>query len=547
MRNLILAVSLANLCFISVWQAILAPPFNGYHLEAPPFGINALALMTDVLLFAFFIWLSFLTMKRSCKKRGRIFIRGAFLVLTVVAFKNVTKHFFGTLSIPVLIALFGKTPAILIICGAAIFCIFMLAKCFGAVVRVARFVVLLLAPLAVIFFAQAALFIFQTEFTIPVKSPFTANRTPKSTKRVVWIIFDEFDYRAAFETRPEALELPEIDRLAGESFFATNAFPPAGETLLSMPSLITGRIVAEAKMQGPTNLGVRFAGENDLLDWRTEPNIFADAQKIGAATGAVGWYHPYCRLFPRALDQCTVTKNFFGWFPDKHPDSFSASMIDYFWRLGLTVPMASNFLPKVDDYLADREDFIAVIKNLSRQAETAAADRRLSLVLLHYPVPHQPYVYHRDSGEFSEKTGANYFDHLALMDRIFGNLRREMERTKTWNDSTVIVSSDHWWRTLAWRTEGKWTDEEAAIASAEKDFRIPFIVKPANPIAEDHLIYDAPFNTVLTHDLLLAILGGEVSSSAEIAAWIDRHRSVGKLEYPNVRELKKDLERKSGF
>lgn len=534
MRNLMLAVSLANLCFISVWQAILAPPFNGYHLESPPFGVNALALMTDVLLFAFFIWLTFLAIKKYGQKRGQIFIRWAFLFLTAVALKNVTKHFFGTLSIPVLTAVFGKTLAILVICLICVFIIFILAKWFRAVVNIARLIVLWLSPLAIIFFAQATSFIFQTDFTAPSKKSFTTIQSPKISKRVVWIIFDEFDYRAAFETRPESLKLPEIDRFANESFFATNAYPPAGETLLSMPSLITGKIVTEAKMQSPTNLGLRFTGENNFLNWRDEPNIFTETRKIGGMNAVVGWFHPYCRLFSAALDKCEMTKNYSGWFPDKHSTDFSASLIDYFWRLGLTVPVAANFLPKVDDYLAERENFIAIIKNLSRQSEAAATDRNLSLVLLHYPVPHQPYVYHRDSGEFSEFTGANYFDHLALADKILGNLRREMERTGTWDDAIIIISSDHWWRTLDWQNSGNWTAEEAAIAAAEKDFRIPFIVKPANQTAENHLIYDAPFNTVLTHDLLLAILRGEVSSTKEIAKWIDNHRTFGKLEYPKT-------------
>ncbi len=452
----------------------------------------------------------------------------------MLALKNVAKHLFGTISIPVLAAIFGKIWAVLIVCVFFIFVILMLAKWFAAVVRISRFIVLLLAPLTVIFFAQATILIFQTEFTAPAKSNFPANRSSKISTRVVWIIFDEFDYRAAFEDRPELLKLPEIDRLAGESFFAVNAFPPAGETLLSLPSLTTGKIVTQTKMQSPTNLGVRFAGETDFTNWRTAPNIFTAANKIGANVGAVGWFHPYCRLFPDAIDKCVMTKNYSGWFPDKHPGGFPASLTDYFWRLGLTVPIVTSFLPKVDDYLAERENFIAIIKNLSRDGAEMATDRDLSLVLLHYPVPHQPYVYHSDSGEFSEKTGANYFDHLALADKIFGELRRAMERAGIWNETTVIVSSDHWWRTMNWQTEGNWTAEEAAIASAEKDFRVPFIVKPVNQTAENHLVYDAPFNTVLTHDLLLAILSGEIASSKEIASWIDAHRTFGKLDYPNA-------------
>jgi hypothetical protein len=38
--------------------------------------------------------------------------------------------------------------------------------------------------------------------------------------------------------------------------------------------------------------------------------------------------------------------------------------------------------------------------------------------------------------------------------------------------------------------------------------------------------YDAPFNTVLTQDLLLAILRGDLTDHASVSAWLDLHRSI---------------------
>jgi hypothetical protein len=37
--------------------------------------------------------------------------------------------------------------------------------------------------------------------------------------------------------------------------------------------------------------------------------------------------------------------------------------------------------------------------------------------------------------------------------------------------------------------------------------------------------YGQPFNTVLTHDLVLAILNGQVVTAADVAHWLDRNRS----------------------
>jgi hypothetical protein len=48
---------------------------------------------------------------------------------------------------------------------------------------------------------------------------------------------------------------------------------------------------------------------------------------------------------------------------------------------------------------------------------------------------------------------------------------------------------------------------------------------------EEGFTFDPQFNTVLTHDLLLAILRGEVSDTRGAAAWLDQHRSIGRSPY----------------
>jgi hypothetical protein len=72
-------------------------------------------------------------------------------------------------------------------------------------------------------------------------------------------------------------------------------------------------------------------------------------------------------------------------------------------------------------------------------------------------------------------------------------------------------------------------EDEAAWGGLE-DRRIPFILKMAGAGGE-RIAYTPAFNTVLTHDLLLAILHGEVSGTTGAAAWLDRHRSIGRSPY----------------
>ena len=48
---------------------------------------------------------------------------------------------------------------------------------------------------------------------------------------------------------------------------------------------------------------------------------------------------------------------------------------------------------------------------------------------------------------------------------------------------------------------------------------------------EGALAYQLEMNTVLTHDLLLAILRAEVRTPEEAAAWLDQHRFIGDSPY----------------
>jgi hypothetical protein len=104
-----------------------------------------------------------------------------------------------------------------------------------------------------------------------------------------------------------------------------------------------------------------------------------------------------------------------------------------------------------------------------------------------------------------------------------------MERAGVWDETFVLVSSDHWWRTEIWREGRFWTEEDRALTGGLIDRRVPFILKLAE--RNTHFTYEPSFNTVLSHDLLLALLRGELSSAAEVAAWIDSRRQ----EVPSAR------------
>jgi hypothetical protein len=128
--------------------------------------------------------------------------------------------------------------------------------------------------------------------------------TENMARRVVWVIFDEWDQRLTFDDRPADLALPEIDRFRSEAMTAIHAYPPRNNTLESIPSLLSGKVVVRAEPLGAAELRLTFDGNSTAASWRDVPNVFDTALARGFSTALVGVYHPYCRMLGSSLTSC---------------------------------------------------------------------------------------------------------------------------------------------------------------------------------------------------------------------------------------------------
>ncbi|HXI43541.1 MAG TPA: sulfatase-like hydrolase/transferase [Bryobacteraceae bacterium] len=323
--------------------------------------------------------------------------------------------------------------------------------------------------------------------------------------RVVWLILDEMDQRLIFEDRDASLQLPEIDRLRGVSVYASRAYPPGGSTSNSIPSLILGKRVVAMRPAGPSDLLLSENGTAKEAGWAGQANVFSRVRTLGLNAGVVGWYHPYCRVLDAELARChwvemeewvNVTRR-----------TFAQSLLN---QLGMIV-----FLPHAQS--------LAMEARTRRRNEIVSAalamvrDRSIQLSFLHFHGAHVPYVYNRFERQFitndPDGHGYNprhYLDGLALADRSVGRLRTALEEAHVWGATTVLVSSDHWYR-------------QSQALDGKTDKRVPFLLKMAGQTAS--VQYDTPFNTALTQGLVVAILRKEVASPQDALAWLDRHRN----------------------
>lgn len=536
LKDLAIALSLSNLCFISAWRLLLTPSeFHTYHQRDPRPVIDYFALILDVIVLAtmFFICAAIArhSDSRLVKKTAKVLL----ILFSSAALYGVLSQIVNPAAHQIVLSTIGDEVVVrrLLFSISLTVCLFILLLSMWRIDRAAKIAaafVLILTPLVPITFSQSVVTaIRQRPGHREALNPM-AKKAERSPTRVLWLIFDEFDFRTAFERRPSGLELPGLDRLAGESLFARNAYPPAGETFLTMPALLTGRLVSEARRKGTDELMIKFNQGTKPVPWSAQPNIFTKTRDLGFNTALVGWYHPYCRILGESLTKC-------GWEDGllvTAGEGITPYMYAHVRQNSLVSPFAPLINKQIDVPALVRRKQISDFESIYSQAVDAATNPDFAVVMVHWPIPHHPNIYDRANQRISESPGHSYLDNLALVDRTLTDLRRAMESKGVWESTVVLISSDHWWRGQAmWKRYRTWTPEDEKASEGEVDRRVPFILKLAGH--SEATEFSAPFNTVLTHDLLLAVLRGEIKDTPAAVDWLNRHRSIGRSPYDELR------------
>jgi fumarate reductase subunit D len=512
-RDFLIGLSLANLFFLRAWERAL------FGLYPDDFKPEATTVAVLVLMLAVVFRLGWQLARSS--DRLVVFARVCFLLLLLVPANALRLSYQTTFRyshanrydwvVYLILAIAPVITAWAVLTGRLKFS--SLARC-GIVLA------LVLAPFLLFTFGSTMrttyhrllneerqkIALLATTTPFPA-APFADWTDPgKERPRVVWIIFDELDERAAFTQRPASVSLPELDRFRRESFVATSAYPPGSSTMQSIPALLNGREVTATTASNDL-LSIWQKGQTGPVVWSAPMTIFKEAGAAGLKTGLVGAFFPYCATHGSVITSC---RDFHT--PKSWPTRVSSTVLTSLEA----VPFAYRLFIKgrTLDRRIERYEF--VIHNGSE----IAADPKLNLVYLHFPFPHPPGVYDRESGHLDVSRRHSYLDNLALTDVSFGVLRRAMEEAGVWRQSVVIVSSDHWWRTDGWQNHSDWTEEEEReIAGRPLDHRIPFMVKLAG--SELPRVFEHPFNTLVTRRVVMALLHGRLSTNKDLAQLLE--------------------------
>lgn len=503
--NVIAALSLANLFFFPVWRRLIYPADPLYNVKYLPDTQEYITLIVTVIALAAIFCIGFVIAGKLGPK---------WVILAKLVFLVLVSFVLMILGVMILKTQFWIVPlvgrkvlmvsAVVVGLAAIGFCIWR----YRQIVGYARAFVLILAPLVLFTFTQAVIHAFDgspapNEIVSDKKPILDVNSTGKIKSRVVWIIFDEMDYRLAFEKRPDGIALPAFDRLRGETIHADHARSPSRGTVTSVPSLMTGRNATKAETVGPNELRLTFDDTGETEKFGTQSTVFSDVRGMGGRTAVIGWYHPYCRILSDHFDECHwETFDVLTDFPaDNIPEII----------LGDLKRVVNIFPRQIRDRITMSREYIRRHHEMMQISLRLVSDPSLDLVFVHLPVPHYPVVYDRLTDDFSG--GKSYADNLVLADKMLSELRQQMEKARLWEDSAVIVSSDH-----QFRLRDNISASDRNLIGSKEDERVPFLLKLPN--TNESIKITDPIQTLVTHDLIEMLIQSEFESPQQAAEWL---------------------------
>lgn len=164
-----------------------------------------------------------------------------------------------------------------------------------------------------------------------------------------------------------------------------------------------------------------------------------------------------------------------------------------------------------------REDSLHGFQDLVPQAKKLIDDDRIRFVFLHFVTPHPPGIYDRTTHKL--RGGGDYLDNLVLADDLLGDLTNEIGKTPSADETTIIVSSDHSWRILLWKTAAFWTPEEERVSGGRFDDRPVLLVHFPHQQTEDDVTASEP--ELVVHDMIAQMIDGKMENARDVDRFLN--------------------------
>lgn len=262
---------------------------------------------------------------------------------------------------------------------------------------------------------------------------------------VYLFIFDEWSYRRTYEAGRCRDTLANIAEISQHSTTFHDAHSVSKRTLYSIPGMLRGTTdLAEIQDFRPG-----FVRDGVFVPCTEYPSVFtragcADYRKIMLQWGfAVSFW---------VDDELDVSRSYSCYPRGNNPATDAAIHLynaAFYWTDPWTTLVYEKLKGRILDGHALRmyDAFRRDTKELIRHQPTR------SFAIIHYPIPHPPYILNPDGSYRGRNWEDNkcgneegYERNLAYLDRLIGEFVAELKATGRYDQSLLILTSDHSWR-----------------------------------------------------------------------------------------------------
>lgn len=243
------------------------------------------------------------------------------------------------------------------------------------------------------------------------------------------VLFDMLSYEFLFNDAKVSGDYPNFQSFSRGSDVFTNAYAPAGSTGQTIPRLLTGIDFAEVR-HSSIHWIARTKGSSEMLPISSFETLFSSADKDGYDIFLRGFALPYLSNV------------------GDHVQSGKTFPFNTLWRLG----MHSLIWPVLSPGGIQHQRTVGSM--LYEYLARIRRDSRNTLFYAHWNIPHDPFIYDRNGNMLSRSElikqlistpnrEGMYKHQLRGTDAVFGQLIQAMKESGTYDESLVVVTSDH--------------------------------------------------------------------------------------------------------
>ena len=269
---------------------------------------------------------------------------------------------------------------------------------------------------------------------------------PPSTARcpsVLALLFDELSFAYLYDGTEVRPDFPQIRAFSGTATNHLRVRAPGDETLVSISGYLAGQAFDYIRVEGD-HLDYERGTTRAVFKANAPDGLFATARRAGYSPEAVGYYFPYCDMLGSLVDACrsfslynVATAN--AGFSPLHPVMTTLILWPRQFPLGLLKNPPFARLQR------------ALVEATYAFAVRPLPASRSAFRFVHFSVPHLPFVFGPDGYDppfnpLRARPDTAYVAQVHYVDRLFGEVLAQLQRSGSLDRTTVVLFADHGFR-----------------------------------------------------------------------------------------------------